>query len=133
MVKVVTYILDNNVTVQGLVGTKTNPTTDSNYKVFPVVAPSNETAPYIAVRLAGRVPLGKDCDYQYGVQVVSYANSYDDVTALNEAVIDAIKGQASATVNGQSFGYLNVTNEQDDYVKEHNLFAKILTLEGAAE
>lgn len=133
MVKVVTYILGNNATVQGLLGNKEQTQTDTYYKVYPVVAPSTEKAPYIAVRLSGRVQIGKGCDYQYSVQVVSYADSYDEVTTLNQSVIDAIKAQASATVNGQSFGYLNVVNEQDDYVKEHNLFAKILTLEGAAE
>lgn len=132
MVKVVTYILGNNATIQGLVGTKDEPQTDDYYKIYPVVAPSTETAPYCVVRLASKARMGRDCDFTFGVQVVSYAKSYDEVTTLNDAVISVLEGQAAATINGQAFGYLNMTNEQDDFIKEHSLYAKITTFEGAA-
>lgn len=132
MVKVVTYILGNNATIQGLVGAKAEPQTDDYYKIYPVVAPTTETAPYIVVRLASKARLARDCDFNFGVQVVSYAKSYDAVTTLNDAVISTLEGQAAGTINGQAFGYLNFINEQDDYVKEHSLYAKITTFEGAA-
>lgn len=133
MVKAVTYILGNNATVQGLLGNKAQTYTSTYYKVYPVVAPSSEKAPYIAVRLTGKVVVARSCDYNYTVTVACYHNSYDDVTALSDAVIAAIEGQASGTVNGMGFGFLNVTNEQDDYVKEHNLYAKVLTFEGTGD
>lgn len=131
MVKVVTYILGNNVTVQGLLGNKTQSQTEDYYKVYPVVAPSTEDAPYIAVRMTGKLLIAKGCGYTYTVNVVSYHRSYDEVTALNEAVITAITETAPATINGQSFGFLNVTNEADDFVLESRLYAKITTFEGA--
>lgn len=130
MVNAITYILDNDATVRSLVGLKTEPQTDNHYKIYPVVAPVGEVAPYIAVRQAGKVEAGKNCGHTYSIQVVSYAKSYDDVTELNDAVIDAIKNEANGTVNGFEFGFLNLSNEQDDYVKEHSLYAKILTLDG---
>ena len=133
MVKVVTYILENNATVQGLVGLRANPDTDVKHKVFPVVMSQDNKAPYIVVRLSSRARAAKNCDWTYGVQVVSYANSYDDVTALNEAVITAIENQARGTVNGETFGFMYCSGESDDYVKEHNLYAKITTFEGMAE
>lgn len=133
MVKVVTYILENNTTVQSLVGLRANPDTDSKHKVFPVVTTQDNKAPYIVVRLASRARVAKNCDWNYGVQVVSYANSYDAVTELNEAVITAIESQARGTVNGETFGFMYCTGEADDYVKEFNLYAKVTTFEGMAE
>lgn len=130
MVNAITYILANNSTVQGLVGNKNESQTDTYYKVYPVVAPYGEKAPYIAVRQTGKVEACKNGGYTYTVQIVSYATSYDDVTTLNDAIISAISSQANGTVNGFDFGFVNITNEQDDYVKEHSLYAKILTVEG---
>lgn len=134
MVKVVTYILGNNATVQGLLGNKAQTQTDIYYKVYPVVAPQTETAPYIAVRMTGKVPFGKNnCGNTYTINVVSYAKSYDEVTTLNDAVITAITSTSGATINGQAFSYLNLTNESDDFVLEHRLYAKVTTFEGVAE
>jgi len=130
MIKAVTYILENNSTVQGIVGLRSAGT---DYKVFPVVVPQSEKAPYIAVRLSGKTSLGKDCGYTYTVEVVSYHTSYDDVTTLNAAVISALTGQAGATVNGVAFGALNFSNESDDFVKDHGLYAKVTSFEGWAD
>lgn len=128
MVNAVTYILENNVTVASLCGT--NAAGDKT-KVYPVVVPSSEKAPYIAVRQSGRVSAGKNCGDVFTIEVISYETSYDRVTALNAAVISALEAQASATVNGVTFGYLNQVNEVDDFVKgDHDLFAKISTFEG---
>lgn len=128
MVKAITYILENNATVQGLVGNRVGGVT-TDYKVFPVVVPESEVAPYIAVRLVGRTLQGKGCDYTYSVQTVCYHTTYDGVTTLNDAIISAIEGQAAATVNGVTFSFANFTNESDEYVKEHSLYAKISTFD----
>jgi hypothetical protein len=132
MVKVITYILRTNATVQSLVGLKSESQTDDYHKVYPVVVPQGEKAPYIAVRMSGRVRIGKDCDSNYSVQVVSYHNSYDEVTALNEAVISALESATASTINGQDFSFANLSGEVDEYVKEHNLYAKVTTFEGTA-
>lgn len=130
MINAVTYILENNNTVKNLVGTRSRGT---DYKVFPVVVPSSEEAPYIVARQTGKVSAGKSCGYVYTIDVISYATSYDEVNALNAAVISALEGQAVATVNGVTFGYLNQVNESDDFVKgDHDLYAKISTFEGQA-
>lgn len=134
MVDAATYILRTNATVQGLVGTKT-PTDVSSYaKIFPVVAPSEEKAPYIIVRLSGKTPQGKNCDFEYSVDVISCATSYDSVTALNEAAVNALTGQAQGTVNGVSFGYLNIANEVDGaFEREGYVYTKTTTLTGMAD
>ena len=129
MVNAVTYILDNNSTVKNLVGLRAGATTD--YKVFPVVVFESEKAPYIVVRQSGKVRLGKACGYNYTIDVICYAGSYDEVNALNDACVSALEGQAGATVNGYAFSYLNVVNEVDgEFIREHNLYSKVATFEG---
>lgn len=130
MVEAVTYILENHATVQGLVG---GDASGEQHKIFPVVAFNDTTAPYVIVTQVGQVTGGKNCDYTYTIQMTSYAKSYDAVTALNLAVIDAVTGQASGSVNGQQFGFLNVVNSVDGFDKEQMLYAKVTTFEGMAE
>jgi Protein of unknown function (DUF3168) len=131
MVKAVTYILENNATVQGIIGQ--NAAADK-YKVYPVIVPQSEKEPYLVVRQASKVATGKGCSsYDYSVEVLSYHTTYDDVTTLAEAVRSALEGQATTTVNGVDFGFLNFTNEVDSFSVEHgNLYVKVLTFEGAS-
>jgi hypothetical protein len=130
MVNAVTYILDNNATVQSLVGLRDGATTD--YKVFPVVVFESEKAPYIVVKQSGKVRTAKSCPPNYTIDVISYAGSYDAVNALNDACVSALEAQTAATVNGFTFSYLNVVNEVDgEYIREHNLYSKIATFEGS--
>ena len=131
MVNAITYILDNNATVQGLVGLRSSG--GSDYKVFPVVVFETEKAPYIVVRQSGRTSAGKNCGSTYTVEVISYDNSYDAVNALSAACKTAIEAQTGATINGVSYGYMNMINEVDgDFVREHLLYTKIQTFEGYA-
>ena len=130
MVNAVTYILDNNATVQGLVGLRS--TGGSDYKVFPVVVFESEKAPYIVVRQSGKVSLGKSCGHTYTIDVICYAGSYDAVKALSAACITALEAQTSGTINGYAFGYLNATNEIDgEYVRDFNLYTRVSTFEGS--
>lgn len=132
MVDAATYILDNNATIQGLVGLRSSG--GSDYKVFPVVVFESETAPYIVVRQSGQTPVAKGCSDNFTIDVIYYATSYDAVKALSAAGRSALEGQATGTVNGVTFGYLNFTNEVDgDFVKEHMLYTRIQTFEGSAE
>lgn len=138
MIKAITYILENDATVQSLVGG--NAAADK-HKVYPVIVPSSEVEPYIAVRLTSKRMLGRDadCGYEYGFQVSSYATSYDDVTALNDAVVSALTGQASATVNGVSVGFINFITEHDEFAVdrisityEHPVYMKVSTFESTS-
>lgn len=136
MIKAVTYILENNVTVQGLVGLNI---AGDKHKVYPVMVPVSEVEPYIAVRLVGKDLAGRGCGYIYRFQVSSYAESYDNVTTLNDAIVAALTAQASATVNGVTFSYLNFITEHDEFTTdrisvtfEHPLYMKVSTFEGHA-
>lgn len=134
MLKAVTYILENNVTVQGIVGTKTVEGLESYHKVYPVVAPAEEKDAYCVCRVSGKVPLGNDdCGYEYSIDVASYNTSYDGVTTLNNAVISALKTQARGTVNGVDFGSLTLSNEVDGYDVDRRLYFKISTFNGIAD
>jgi len=129
MVKAVTYILENNATIQGIIGQ--NAAADK-YKVYPVIVPQSEKEPYLVVRQASKAAVGKGCDsYLYQIEVLSYHTTYDDVTTLSDAVRSALDGQATTSVNGVDFGFLNFTNEVDSFSVEHgNLYVKVLTFEG---
>ena len=132
MLKAVTYILENDATVQSLVGNKTVDGLEAYHKVYPVVAPAEEKDTYIACRISGKSQLAKGCDYTYLIDVSSYATSYDAVTALNNAVISALEGEAGGTVNGVDFGSLTFNNEVDGYDVDRRLFYKITTFDGIA-
>lgn len=127
MLKAVTYILENNPSVQQAVGAKSH---EDNHKVYPVVVPQTEKAPYIVVRIAGKIPLGKNCNNIYTIEVLCYHSSYDDVSELSEAVVSALTTQAHGMINGFQFSFLNFSNESDSFDKDHDLFAKVLTFEG---
>lgn len=129
MVDAVTYILDNDTTVKGLVGLRSSG--GSDYKVFPVVVPESETAPYIVVRQSGQVSKGKGCGFDYTIDVICYADSYDAVKALAVACRTAVTGTATGSVNGFAYGFMNFTNESDgDFIKGHDLYTRILTFDG---
>lgn len=130
MVKACTYILENDATVQSLVGEHNS---GEQHKVFPVIAFEDSVAPYIVLTQIGTSAQGKNCDYLYTIQMVSYANSYDAVTTLNQAAIDAIVSENSGTVNSVRFGFANFINEVDGYDKDHNLYMKISTFEVLGE
>ncbi len=127
MINAVTYILEHDSTVQGLVGLNA---VGDKHKVYPVIAPQSETAPYIAVRVNGRVRAAKGCAWTWGIIIACYAISYDEASALNEAVINALEGAQGGTINSEDFSFLNQVNEADDFVNEHKLYAKVTTFEG---
>lgn len=132
MVKAITYILENDSTVQGIIGQNAS---GDKYKVYPVVVPQSEKEPYIIVRQSGKVATGKGCNsFDYIVEVLSYHTSYDNVTALAAAVKSALEGQGTTTINGVAFGFLNFTNEVDSFSVDHgNLYLKLQTFEGTSD
>lgn len=133
MLKAVTYILENDVTVQGLVGNKTIEGLESYHKIYPVVAPSEEKDKYCVCRVSGKTQLAKNCDYEYQIDVASYATTYDDVTTLNNAVISACTSQQNGTVNSVNFGSLTFSNEVDGFDVDRRLYFKVTTFNGIAD
>ena len=136
MVNAVTYILENNAGVQALVGLNKE---RDKYKVYPVMVPISEVEPYIAVRLMSKTLIAVGCGYNYRFQTTCYDASYDAVTTLNDAIRTALEGQASGTINGVDFAYLNFITEHDEFTVdrisitfEHGLYMKVSTFEGIA-
>ena len=126
MLKAIISILTNDATVRGLVGL--NKAKDK-YKVYPVVVPETETHPYIVARIAGKVLGAKNSGYIYNVEVMAYHTSYDDVSSLIEAAENALVSEGPGTIEGISYGFSQLTNESDDFVKDHDLFVKTATFQ----
>jgi hypothetical protein len=126
MLKAITYILENDPAVQSLVGLNK---AGDKHKVYPVVIPETESAPYLVARISGKVPGAKDCGYIYTIEVNVYHYSYDDVSALAAAAESALITETSGTINDVSFGWVQLTNENDDFVKDHDLYVKTLSFQ----
>lgn len=126
MLKAITYILENDNGVQSLVG---NNAAGDKHKIYPVVVPETETAPYCVCRISSKTITGKNCGYIWTIEVSSYDTTYDDVTLLNDAVINALISEGPGTVNSETFGWANHVNESDDFNKDHDLYVKIATFE----
>lgn len=126
MLKAVTYILENDATLQSIIGANK---AGDKHKVYPVVVPETEKAPYCVCRIVSKERTAKACGYIWTIEVTSYATSYDKVTDVNDAVIAALEGEASGTVNDVDFGWANFSSESDQFDKDHDLYAKITTFE----
>lgn len=124
MLKAITYILENDATLQSLIGQNK---AGGKHKVYPVVVPETEKAPYVVCRIAGRSREGKDCDSRYQIEVISYATSYDGVTEINDAIIDALESQTGGTINDVSFSFAVYNTEMDGFEKDHDLYSKMVT------
>lgn len=127
MIKGVTYILKNDVTFQSLVGQNV---ALSKYKAYPVICPQPELVPYSVVRMTSKTlqSKGKNSsrnEFEVEFTVASYCNSYDDVDALDNAVIQAIVPYRG-TANGITFGYIEFVNSMDEYVETYGgLYARM--------
>jgi hypothetical protein len=130
MMNAVTYILENDATVQGLVRVNSR---DDKHKIYPVAVPESETHPFVVCRILNAPRTGKSCYYSYSVQVMVFHDSYDDMNTLSVAVRNALEGQAAGTVNGVDFSYLNYSDQSDDYSKDRSLFFRAYVFEGIAD
>lgn len=126
MLKAITYILENDATVQSLVGLNK---AGDKHKVYPVVIPETEAAPYIVARITGKTLGAKGCGHIFTIEVNTYHYSYDDVSALAEAVENALLSEGEGTINNVAFGWAQFVNESDEFVKDHDLYVKTLTFQ----
>lgn len=114
MIQAVTYILETDATFQSLVGLNVAGT---KYKAYPVIAPQNEKAPYAVCRMTSMVLKYKgrsvfDCEFL----VSSYDINYDDVYAIDNAVVEALV-PIRGTYNGVQIDYLEHVGTTDDFVE----------------
>jgi hypothetical protein len=125
MLKAPIAILTANATVRSLVGLNA---AEEKYKVYPVVAAQQESAPYIVCRIVGGSPQGKDCGRLVQLVAVSYATSYDDAAAIDEAVISAFDSFTPGTFEGVAVAYVHPFNlSVDDFHVDHKLYSKAST------
>jgi hypothetical protein len=103
MVTEVIDILIADTGVQNLVGRNKE---NDKYKVYPVVAPQKEQIPYVTVRLTGKAKAGKGCEYNYTVSVTSFCKNYDDVSALDDAVLAAMETDQKISLDSTSDNWI---------------------------
>jgi hypothetical protein len=132
MIKAVTYILNTDATFQTLVGQNV---ATSKYKAYPLIAPQVESVPYSICRMTSKqlqhkgTSAGGRNSYRCGFQVVSYADSYDDVALIDDAVVEALVPY-SGTINGVNISFLEFIDSSDDYVDSYGgLFVRTSTFE----
>lgn len=118
MIHGVTYILNNNVAFQGLVGQNVAAT---KYKAYPLIAPQDEKAPYSICRMTSmRLQYKGRSVFEGQFQVMSYHINYDDVYALDNAVTQALV-PISGTYNGVNFGYIEHEDTSDDIAETYGI------------
>jgi hypothetical protein len=134
MVKAITYILVNDATVASLVGDNREADTA---KVYPVIATQTEKYPFVVVRQSSRVPEycrgQRPSTFNYTYDVIIVAKDYDELEALQTAVIDAIENQAiSSTINGVRFTdrIRNTNSEDGEYIEQYECHQRILSFAG---
>lgn len=129
MIKGVINILITDGGVQALVGQNA---AEEKYKVYPVVCPQEEKAPYIAVRQTGMELAAKGyTDWNFQFAVVSYATSYDECFALDMAVLNAFIN-VTGTYENTIVSYINpVSLGVDGYTQDHGgIYYKTSTFSG---
>lgn len=115
-------ILTANATIQALIGQNE---TDDKYKVYPVIAPQTEKAPYITVAMMGGQRSGKGCGRQMQFVVACAASSYDAVSEIDEAVIDAYNDITAGVYEGVQVDFVNEVNlSSDEFNLDHQLYVR---------
>lgn len=134
MVKGITHILKSDAAFQSAVGQNE---AGDKYKVYPVVCPYPEKAPYSVVIQTGKTPIeckgGTPTSFTYTYDVYSFHVNYDTVVTINQAVIDALSLPNGGTYNGVVFDDIRFTNEREAYDKDYSLFAKISSFEAQVD
>lgn len=105
-------ILLADTAVQALVGRNT---ADTKYKVYPVIVPQPETAPYCVLRMTSKQLQYKgrqvyDCEFNVSV----YHTNYDDMHDLDTAVVNALINNRGEFA-GMKYGYIEFVGAYDGY------------------
>ena len=125
--RAITSILVNDATVGGLVGLNA---AGDRAKIYPIVVPQYEEAPYVAVSVIGREVVAKGCADVFSVQVVSYHTQEEGCMELHEACKTALLTAPAATYNGFELSLINFTTESDGFSVDAKLYYKIAVYNG---
>lgn len=130
MIAGINEILNEDAGVIALVGQNA---AASKTKVYPVVAPSGESLPYLTTSLVSTGPnlhkgSGSTLDApSFAVNV--HANSYDGLTGISEAVRAALDQKASVTEAGYEFVRIWYANEYDRpemFTTDHPVYVRTI-------
>jgi hypothetical protein len=91
------------------------------YKVYPVVVPQGEVHPYIVAKTKARPPV--ECKGQRpsaftpSTTVYCYAQKYEDVLDLEDAVINALDRKEAGSYGGMNLAELRYVNSSEDFIQ----------------
>lgn len=134
MIAGIIEILTENIDIQTKVGQKSN--TPGEYKVYPVVSPQTEKAPYITVNQTGRNALCKGSSASnYSFDVWCTNINYEDSKELGDAVLEVLNGHSFLTDVGYAFSHINMVNQREVFekIEEGVLNINIVSFECQAE
>lgn len=116
-------ILEQDNTISELVG---NNKADTKTKIYPVFCPQPEKHPYCIVRQTGKARAGKgNCAWLCTFDVYSYAENYDDVEAIDLAVVACFEASSPGTYNNVVMGSVTHENTVDQHVDKPALYVKV--------
>lgn len=128
MVKGIVHILINDSAVRTEVGRNK---ADDKYKVYPVVCPSQEEKKYITVSQTGKPPVecktGNPTSWDGRFDVICWAKNYDDLDAMEAAVVAALDNKTEGTYNGVLFSEIRYADGKDMFSNESQLYARVIS------
>lgn len=84
-------------------------------KIFPLVASTSTTFPFIVYRRSYYKPASNK-DYEnekVGIEIIVASNKYSDSVTIANSVADALNHQSTAVIED-----INVTNTNEDYLED---------------
>jgi hypothetical protein len=129
MIQGIIRVLVDSTAVSSSVGDGSN----GRPKIFPVTAPKDTPAPYIAVFETARVPIRckgtKATEYTFTANVAIYGKDYPDISKIADAVENAIDSKTGEH-EGITFKDIRYETRQDGFDNESELFVKIVQVAG---
>jgi hypothetical protein len=130
MIKAIIDILNKSSHVTNAVGLNSE---GNKAKVYPVVTPQSESAPFVNVRESGRDAIqckgSATTEYNYSISVVCYAESYEEVNNIADAVQLSLDNQ-KGTFGGQNVKSMKYQSRQDSFDQAAQLYVKDITITG---
>lgn len=124
------HILKNDSVVQTLVGENK---AEDKCKVYPMICPQPEKAPYLVLEETAYAPEackeGRATTYNGSFNVLVYAESYDDLIPIVNAVIDALDKKSDVTANGVTFSEILYVTRVDKYADDRKMFVKVVSFD----
>lgn len=129
MIKEVIEKLISDTDIQDKVGVNKAGTT---VKVFPVVCPQGETAPYVTCSITGSDPIG--CKEHRGLpeeeyfDIITYAEKYDQLDDIEHTIVDVLN-----TLEDDVFSLVILQSHKDMFDNDRKIFARVSSFKGSAK